>query len=58
MEIRSALYELHKALKRRPVLARNGQRMEVKGIHKVGKLPRSCQAGAVDAGKVHHQRQR
>lgn len=54
----AALYELDEALKGCSVRAGDGKRMQLKGVHQERELPRSGQAGAIDAWQVHHQRYR
>ena len=49
--------ELHKFPEGRPVAARHAQGSEVKVLDQGGELPRSCQPSAIDAWKVHHERQ-
>ena len=44
-------------LKGVPVAARHAQGSQVKVLDQGGELPRSCQPSAIDARKVHHERQ-
>ena len=48
------LCQLDQSLEGRPVLRGDAERVEVEGVCQVWELPRSCQARAVNARKVHH----
>lgn len=49
------LCQLDQSLEGRPVLRGDAERVEVEGVCQVWELPRSCQARAVNARKVHHE---
>lgn len=52
---RDSLCQLDQSLEGRPVLRGDAKCVEVKCICQVWELPRSCQARAINARKVHHE---